>query len=178
MTDAVPIQNRVVELRRVRAGEILPDERNFRRHPQKQRTALIEMLEQIGYVNPVIARQTDNGLVLVDGHLRVDIDPEFEIPVVIVDLNDEEAGKALATLDPLAAMAETERAALAELVASFDDELPDITGVIEKTKEMSADPVPIPRVYQVIIECSSEAEQEQAYEFVTEEGYTCRVVTL
>ena len=70
------IRNRIVELRTVRADTLLPDSRNWRRHPKAQRTALQAMLERVGYADALIARETPEGLVLVDGHLRADLGPQ------------------------------------------------------------------------------------------------------
>ena len=126
------IRNRIVELRTVLASDLRPDERNWRRHPKAQRTALQAMLERVGYADALIARETPDGLVLVDGHLRADLDPSAELPVLIVDLDDEEAGAVLATLDPLAAMAKADMPALAKLAQQIKDlpnPLADMLGV-------------------------------------------------
>ena len=109
-----------VELRRVRAGDLRPDPRNWRRHPPGQRAALSRMLDRLGYVDAVIARETPDGLVLVDGHLRAGMSPDAQIPVLVVDLDHSEAGEVLATLDPLAAMAEADRDALTRLLSDLD----------------------------------------------------------
>ena len=77
------------------------------------------MLERIGYVDAVIARETPDGLMLIDGHLRTDLTTDAEIPVLVVDLDEAEAGEVLATLDPLAAMAETDTKALQSLVSGL-----------------------------------------------------------
>ena len=113
-------RDRVVELRRVRAGDLRPDPRNWRRHPPGQRAALSRMLDRLGYVDAVIARETSDGLVLVDGHLRAGMSPDAQIPVLVVDLDHSEAGEVLATLDPLAAMAEADRDALTRLLSDLD----------------------------------------------------------
>lgn len=113
------LRDRVKELRRVKASELLPDPRNWRRHPKAQRDALRTMLGRVGYVDAVIARETPDGLMLIDGHLRRDLDPAAEIPVLVVDLDEAEAGEVLATLDPLAAMAEADTEALQALVAGL-----------------------------------------------------------
>ena len=65
----------------------------------------------------MIAREAPDGsLVLVDGHLRADLDPEVELPVLVVDLTEEEAGEVLASFDPLSAMAQADVDALKALV--------------------------------------------------------------
>ena len=70
------MKSRIVGLRYVKSGELKADSRNWRRHPKSQRSALMSVIERIGLVNAVIARETPDGLVLVDGHLRADMDPE------------------------------------------------------------------------------------------------------
>mgnify|MGYP001613860318 CR=1 FL=1 len=118
------IRDRIVELRRVRAGDLVPDPRNWRRHPKAQRDALQGVLAEIGYADALLARETPDGLVLIDGHLRAGLDPNQTVPVLVVDLDEAEAGKLLATLDPLAAMAQPDQDALLALLrdVSFEDE--------------------------------------------------------
>jgi hypothetical protein len=58
-------------------------------------------------------------LQILDGHARTSLAPDSEIPVLVLDLNDEEADKLLATLDPLAAMAEANQQALDDLLGSI-----------------------------------------------------------
>ena len=111
------MNNRIKELRYVKASELAPDPRNPRRHPAAQRAALQAMLAEVGIADAVIARETAHGLVLIDGHLRADLDPDQMLPVLVTDLGEVEAGKVLATLDPLAAMAEVDGDALARLIA-------------------------------------------------------------
>ncbi len=110
------IRDRVVDLRRVRAGELVPNPRNWRRHPERQRSALRGLLRQIGYADALIAREQDGALVLIDGHLRQSLDPEQVVPVLVLDLSEEEADTLLATLDPLSAMALPDPGPLAELL--------------------------------------------------------------
>jgi hypothetical protein len=117
-------KDRIVELRRVRAGDLVPAPLNWRKHPKAQQDAMKGILDEIGYADAVLARETPRGLELIDGHLRTSLDDEQVLPVLILDLNDEEATKMLLTLDPLAAMAETDDVALAALLAdvTFSDE--------------------------------------------------------
>ena len=111
------MNNRIKELRYVKASELAPDPRNPRRHPAAQRAALQAMLVDVGIADAVIARETSGGLVLIDGHLRADLDPDQILPVLVTDLDEAEAGKVLATLDPLSAMADVDSGALARLIA-------------------------------------------------------------
>lgn len=116
------IRDRIKELRRVTASDLRPDPDNWRKHPPQQRAALQGILREIGYADALLARETPSGLMLIDGHLRADLDPDAEVPVLVVDLDEDEAHKLMATLDPLAAMAETDQAALESLLQRISTE--------------------------------------------------------
>lgn len=62
----MPYRDRIAELRRVRAGDLRPHPKNWRRHPDTQKRALTSILEQVGVADACIARRTDEGLVLID----------------------------------------------------------------------------------------------------------------
>lgn len=114
------IRDRIQELRRVKASTLLSHPLNYRQHPQRQKTLLSQLLSEIGYADALLARETPQGLQLLDGHLRRETTPDAIVPVLIVDLNDQEAAKLLATLDPLAGLAETDSAKLGELLDQVD----------------------------------------------------------
>ncbi len=137
------IRNRITELRHVRAGDLAVDSRNWRRHPKAQRQALQTMLAQVGYADAVIARETEDGLVLIDGHLRAGLDPEQIVPVLVTDLDKVEAGQVLATLDPLAAMAQPDTAALDALVKGMADQADAaMKGLLESMHNIALTPEP------------------------------------
>ena len=114
------IKNRIKELRQVRASELLPNPRNWRRHPTGQADALRGALAEIGYADALIAYETPDGLMLIDGHLRAETTPDMEVPVLITDLDEQEADMLLATLDPLAAMASRDQSSLSSLLETLD----------------------------------------------------------
>jgi len=119
-----PFKDRIKELRRVPARELLPHAQNWRRHSTSQRQALTAVLKDIGWADAVLAYQTTDGLRLIDGHLRADISPDAMVPVLVLDVDDQEALKLLATHDPLAAMAETDADMLRQVLeaAQLEDE--------------------------------------------------------
>lgn len=151
------IRDRVKELRRVPAGELLPNERNWRKHPKAQQEALQGILAEIGYAGALIAYETPKGLKLIDGHLRASTTPETEVPVLVLDVDDAEAAKLLASLDPLAAMAEADAGALDSLLrdvqtgnqalADMLTNLAEEAGILnDQQKEVNEDEVPEPPV--------------------------------
>jgi DNA modification methylase len=131
------IRNRIKELRYVKASELSRNPRNWRRHPVAQTKALQGALSEIGYADALIAYETEEGLMLIDGHLRADTTPDMEVPVLITDLDELEANKLLATLDPLAAMAEADTETLRMLRKSMEfehQELKDMILAIERSE--------------------------------------------
>ena len=60
----------------------------------------------------------DGRLMLIDGHLRAETTPDQLVPVLVLDVDENESNKLLATLDPLAAMAETDKGAFKDWLAS------------------------------------------------------------
>src|SRR5208282_6412821 len=103
------IRDRIRELRRVPASTLVHNPKNWRRHPKLQVEALRGLLTEIGYADALLARELPDGrLMLIDGHLRKDTTPDAHLPVLVLDVNAEEADKLLLTLDPLASLAESD----------------------------------------------------------------------
>ena len=115
------IRDRIRELRRVPAADLRPNPKNWRTHPQAQADALRGVLAEVGIADAVLARELDDGsLMLIDGHLRTETMPNETIPVLVLDVNEAEADKILATLDPLAAMAEADAVKLDAILREVD----------------------------------------------------------
>src|SRR5437870_10542635 len=103
------VRNRIKDHRRVRAGDLVPHELNFRSHPEHQKAALQALYAEVGFARSLLAYELPDGrLKLLDGHLRRDLDPEMQVDVEILDVNDNEARALLLSIDPLAALAQTQ----------------------------------------------------------------------
>jgi len=182
------IRDRIKEFRRVPASELFPNPKNWRTHPQQQQDALRGVLAEVGIADAVLARETEDGLMLIDGHLRAEVDPTTEWPVLVLDVTEEEADKILLTHDPLAAMAETNEEALAELLHTFETESPQLEAMFDEmldnlAKEPLESATPPPEatwdsILQVAVECESEEQQGEVFEMLTAQGYRCKVLTL
>lgn len=114
------IRDRIKEFRRVKASELMPNPKNWRTHPEKQKNALMGVLSEIGYADALIAREVDGGLMLIDGHLRAETTPDSMVPVLVLDVTEAEANKLLVTLDPLSALAESDPVALDALLREVE----------------------------------------------------------
>jgi hypothetical protein len=111
------IRNRVKSLRMVPASDLRPNPKNWRTHPKAQADALRGVLAEVGLADACLARELPDGsLMLIDGHLRAETLGDGDVPVLVLDVNEAEADKILATLDPLAAMADSDAAKLDELL--------------------------------------------------------------
>ena len=139
------IRDRVVELRRVPAGSLLPNPKNWRRHPKAQADALRGLLSEIGYADALLARETPEGLMLIDGHLRAETTPDAEVPVLVLDVSEQEADKLLLSLDPLAAMAGGDTDALRALLEQVETDSDAVQKMLDGlAKEYNAQPGPKP----------------------------------
>jgi DNA modification methylase len=149
------LRDRIKEFRRVSAHELQPNPKNWRTHPTAQQDALRGVLAEVGIAGAVLARETaEGGLMLIDGHLRTDVMHDQEIPVLVLDVDEAEADKLLATIDPLAAMAEADAGKLDELLREIDTgsealqemlaKLAEDAGVLDglDAKEIEEDEVP------------------------------------
>ena len=126
------MRDRIIELIRVPAADLASNASNPRRHPRAQREALRGALEELGYVSALIARRdADGSLVLLDGHLRKDLSPDQELPVLVIDVSEEEGDELLATLDPIGAMAKVDPRALVELLARVRTESEPLSDLLE-----------------------------------------------
>ena len=130
------IRDRIRELRRVPASELRPNPRNWRTHPQAQADALRGVLAEVGIADAVLARELEDGsLLLLDGHLRVETMGDQILPVLVLDVDEAEGDKILATLDPLAAMAEADAVKLDAILREVDTGSPELQAMLAKVAE-------------------------------------------
>jgi len=103
------VRDRIRELRRVKASELVSNPKNWRRHPKEQSAAMRGLLNEIGYAGALLARELPDGkLQLIDGHLRLETTPKATVPVLVLDVKEAEADKILLTFDPTSAMAQAD----------------------------------------------------------------------
>jgi hypothetical protein len=183
------IRDRIKDFRRVRADSLRPHPRNWRTHPKQQQDALRGVLAEIGYADALVARElADGSLQILDGHLRAELTPDALVPVLIVDVDEQEALKLLATLDPLAAMAETDAEVLRGLLDDVQTESEALRGLLDTlveenplasdVREQPMTEVTIPASFSVVVECRDESQQRELFERLKAEGFKCRVLSL
>lgn len=137
------VRMRIVGHKIVRAGDLVPNELNFRTHNEKQRKALKGIYDEVGFARSMLVYKLPDGrFKLIDGHLRQGFDPDMKVSVEILDVNDEEANKLLATIDPLSALADSDSKVLTGLLRSFktgDEGLAGLFSGLAKQNKINGD---------------------------------------
>jgi hypothetical protein len=179
------IRNRIKAHRRVRAGDLVPHEFNFRTHDDGQRAALAALYEQIGFARSLLAYEMPDGrLKLIDGHLRRDMDPGMEVEVEVLDVTEDEARMLLLSIDPLAALAETQQQ-LRDRLQEIVPEVPEALRLAWEAAARSAvdsppaerPPVPsLPGQFAVLIPCRDEAHQVELLARLRGDGLECKAL--
>ena len=197
------IRDRIKELRRVQAETLRPNPRNWRTHSALQRDALRGVLTEVGYAGALLARElADGSLELIDGHLRAEATPDAVVPVLVLDVNEAEAAKLLATFDPLSAMAGVDQTLLDELVRRVETDNAAVRGLLDSiapaaldeleveaespcsvpgdssSDEIASDEPTVRDVFQVVARCADEDSQRELYERLRGEGYECKLLLL
>jgi len=192
-----------MEFKKVFISELKPAEYNPRKDlqpgdPEYER--IKASIEEFGYVDPVIINSDHT---VIGGHQRVKVLQELghtSIDVVVVDL-DKTREKALNValnkitgewdLDKLSGvMQEIQDAGELDItVTGFTDA--EIASMLEPAGVDPFSPmgdeaasaknpkaVAFHEVYEVIVECENETQQQETYERLLGDGFKCRVLTL
>jgi hypothetical protein len=175
------VRNRIIGHRRVRAGDLIPHEMNWRQHPANQRAALWALYEEVGFARSLLAYELPDGrLQLIDGHLRRDLDPDMLVDVEVLDVTPAEARKLLLSMDSVAGLAEADHAAVAALQESTETEsaaLADLWQSLaraEKETEAALDAGSPTEQFLILVECRDEAHQIELLQRLRAEGLACR----
>jgi hypothetical protein len=129
-------KNRIIGSGEESLDNILFNPRNWRIHPLNQQDALKGVLEEVGWVQQVIInKRTGN---LIDGHLRCQLaarEGNKTIPVLYVDIDEAEEELVLATLDPIAGLAATDKAKLDKLFQDINSDNENVQKLISEIAE-------------------------------------------
>lgn len=114
-------KNRIVGYAEVPVSELVANPRNWRKHPKAQRAALTGSLSTLGWIDAVKVNRTTGHM--FDGHARMEeaikLGDDTPVPVIYVEMSEEEERIALVSLDPMSALAETDEARLTALLTDL-----------------------------------------------------------
>ncbi len=182
------IRDRIKSLRRVKASELAPSPRNWRTHSPAQADAMRGILAEVGYAGAALARETPDGLQLIDGHLRAELTPDQKIPVLVLDVTEAEANKILATFDPIGAAAGADPEKLAALLAEIETESEALEAMLNELAAENGcgepdllppgdgEEVDINTEWAIVIICEGEDQQKTLLEEMAQRGLSCRAV--
>lgn len=170
-------RNRIVGTEDVAPDQLLASPDNYRIHSHEQEAALAAVLDRVGWVQRVLVNRRTNHV--IDGHLRVALAitrEEKTVPVTYVDVDEAEESLLLACIDPLSALAGTDKGKYDELVGLLPDDLSEIAK-LAWGDEPTATEVSFTATahHRVVVECADEASAYKLVERLTEEGYQCRL---
>lgn len=131
-----PLVNRIIGHGEEQVDQLLANPLNFRLHPDNQQQALAGAIDDIGFIRSVTVNQRTGRV--VDGHLRVTLAARSGVetlPVEYVDLDEAEEAQALLSLDPIAAMAASDKAKLDELMRAVQSDDERVQAMISEIAE-------------------------------------------
>ena len=164
-------------------GEIKPYEKNPRKNDNAV-DAVASSISQFGFKNPIVI---DGNNVIICGHTRYKAAQKLGldvVPCVVADDLTDEQIKAYRLADnKVSELAEWDIDLLGEeLDGIFDIDMSDFGFNLEDEENTPPErddlSDKVGETYEVIVECVNELEQEQIYNKLIGDGYSCRVLTL
>lgn len=113
-------------------AELAENPANWRRHPDTQLAALTNVIAEVGWAGACLFNETTGRL--IDGHARRKIALDqgaASVPVLVGAWTEEQERKILATLDPLAVMAEADAAALDALLSGMTTDSESLRSMLD-----------------------------------------------
>lgn len=167
-----------MELKKVKIADIIPYENNPRKNDEAV-DAVAESIRQCGYCAPIVV---DENMVILAGHTRLKALKKLgkdEAEVVIKDGLTEEQKKKYRLLDNKTnEFAEWDFDKLQFEAADLDFGDFDFGFFEKEEKPKEEKPINWEAEYQLIIDCTDEADMNEKYEMLQEIGIECRISTL
>ena len=143
------------------------------------------MYREVGFARSLLAYELPDGrLKLIDGHLRRDLDPDTLVDVEILDVTEDEARKLLLTIDPLAALAQTQDQIHDRLrqITPIDDVELKALWENEARKLLAPEPAPTPGIkeideqFLILVTYRDEKEQVELLRRFKDDGVACKAL--
>jgi len=133
------------EIRTVRVSDIVANPKNFRTHDEVQQGTLQAVVDKIGFYGyPDVFEHPEHPgkVMLIDGELRskllAEYGPDAEVEVNVTDFTPEESDVAIATHDPISAMAGVQGERLDSLLEDIG-ELPGLDDLLADLSKQAED---------------------------------------
>lgn len=114
-------------------AELEDNPSNWRQHPEAQTAGLEAVIADVGWAGALLYNEETGRL--IDGHARkklpADLAVDGRVPVLVGSWTEEQEKLILATLDPIAGMAEADVQALASLLGAIESEDASIADLVQ-----------------------------------------------
>lgn len=179
-----------LETVRYAPGELTPYHRNPRRGDIP---AIMDSLRVNGQYRPIVVnlgRQTGRPLEVLAGNHTLAAARELgwtQITATTIDVDDQQAARIVAADNRTADLGDYDTDALTGLLADLDNldgtgyTDDDLTALLNPDRDLETlndDSEEYVEAWQIVVNCKDETEQERLYERLTQEGHSCRVLTL
>ena len=177
-----------MEIKQVPVDSLSADPANARKHPERNLETIVASLRRFGQQKPIVVDR--NGIVragngTLEAARRLGWDT---VAVVETDLNGVEATAYAIADNRTAELAEWDDDVLAATLNSLalEDGLLDAAGFDEDELEkllpsvaddFSDDKSSDATVFEIVVVCKDESDQENVYNMIKKEGYECRIST-
>ena len=170
-------------------GDLIPYVNNSRTHSDAQVTQVAASIKEFGFTNPILVDES-NGIIAGHGRLMAAKKLGFdEVPTITLGGLTDAQRKAYVIADNQLALnsgwdldtlkVEVER--LSEMEFDIDllgfDEI-EIGKLFDQPKDLELKEEQYSEIFNIIIECKNESEQEKIFNRLDAEGYKCRVQSL
>lgn len=171
-----------MEIRNISTKDLVPYDRNTKKHDKTQINNVAESIKQYGFVQPIVI---DKDNVVVIGHCRLLAAKQLkmkEVPCVCVDDLTEEQVKALRIVDNKSNESEWDFDILPDELVELDLSAFDFDFGVnldeDDTETKEREEIKLNESVSVVVECSDDEEAEAIFEKLSEEGYKCHISTL
>lgn len=152
LSDNKGLRSRNSAFRKIHVGQLLPDPLNWHTHGAEQRSALLSVFEEVGFVGTILVRPAKGQpkkFFIIDGHERVkaileQYGPDQAVDCAVLNLSDEEARKILASHDSIGSMGGVDQVKLDELLGSIQFDSSELDGIIRQALEFKLDEPEVP----------------------------------
>jgi len=179
-----------MQVQQLKVEDLIPYVNNSRKHSDEQVAQIAASIKEFGWTNPILI-DGEKGIIAGHGRLMAARKLEMsEVPVIELNHLTPTQKKALIIADnKLALNADWEQELLKIEIQALSDDDFDITllgfdeielGKMfdEMDEEDDIKSQNYNEVFNIIVECEDEAEQEKIFNRLNTEGYKCRVQSL
>ncbi len=176
-------------LEKVALTTISPDPANVRKHSRRNIQAIKASLQRFGQQKPIVV-DANNVVRAGNGTLAAAAELGWkEITIIRTQLSGPDAVAYAIADNRTAELAQWDDQALATQVAELDEQLQAAAGFAqEELAKLLGEPAPepsageedmaVPELYQIVVTCRDETQQQELFQQLQTQGWECRVLTL